>query len=341
MGISVIKKRDGRIVPFDVQKITEAIEKSFRATEPERENYELSTSLALEVYTLLELEDDPAPTVEHVQDLVEQVLMREGYSQTAKNYILYREARSRARQGVLSPARREAPASVEVSDLLRGQALTEDVRRLAASILDGTCPTQVPALDTLLAPAVTAQYGVCYRRSLHRTLELLAGRLVAESALQYYADTIAAGGTAAELPLSAAYLEREADLICGTVGCDRDTVQSAQRHAAAYALQDIQRIGEHAMSQFLFSLNAPGCAYVVSVHYGADLSPAGRLVTRSLLLASSQSPEQKPLSHPVQVFHALSGVSREPDDPNYDLYQLARQCAAIWLVPDFSFQPAP
>ena len=72
MGISVIKKRDGRIVPFDVQKITEAIEKSFRATEPERENYELSTSLALEVYTLLELEDDPAPTVEHVQDLVEQ-----------------------------------------------------------------------------------------------------------------------------------------------------------------------------------------------------------------------------------------------------------------------------
>ncbi len=96
MAIHTIRKRDGREVPFDAGKIAAAIEKAFHATgladaaEPARK-------LAQQVQTVLELESGDKPDVEHVQDLVEQTLMRGGFARTAKAYILYREQRNRAR----------------------------------------------------------------------------------------------------------------------------------------------------------------------------------------------------------------------------------------------------
>ena len=47
--------------------------------------------------SILEVEGQAQPDVEHIQDLVERVLMDNGYVQTAKSYILYRAERSRAR----------------------------------------------------------------------------------------------------------------------------------------------------------------------------------------------------------------------------------------------------
>ena len=97
MPVSSIKKRDGRNVGFDVCKIADAINKAFEATyKPGSE--ELSVSLAEEVMSILELEGDEAPEVEHIQDIVEKVLMDNGYITTAKAYILYRSERTRRRQ---------------------------------------------------------------------------------------------------------------------------------------------------------------------------------------------------------------------------------------------------
>ena len=48
--------------------------------------------------SVLEVEGGPCPDVEHIQDIVERVLMDNGYVQTAKAYILYRSERSRARE---------------------------------------------------------------------------------------------------------------------------------------------------------------------------------------------------------------------------------------------------
>ena len=97
MAIASIKKRDGRVVEFDVGKIASAIKKAFDATyRPDSE--ELSLSLANEVFSILEVEGILAPDVEHIQDIVEKVLMDNGYISTAKAYILYRDQRSRRRQ---------------------------------------------------------------------------------------------------------------------------------------------------------------------------------------------------------------------------------------------------
>ena len=95
MTIRTICKRDGRQMPFSEDKIIRAITKAFNATyKPGRE--ETARQLSAQVVAMLEVEGDQNPGVEHIQDLVERVLMENGYIQTAKAYILYREERSRA-----------------------------------------------------------------------------------------------------------------------------------------------------------------------------------------------------------------------------------------------------
>lgn len=96
-GIEKLKKRDGRLVDFDESKIAVAIHKAFQATyKPDQED--TARSLAKEVVSVLEVEGIETPDVEHVQDIVERVLMDNGYVQTAKAYILYRNERSRSRE---------------------------------------------------------------------------------------------------------------------------------------------------------------------------------------------------------------------------------------------------
>ena len=97
MTLTKIRKRDGRLAEFNEDKIAGAIDKAFRATyKPGKE--EEARRLADEVLSILEVEGERQPDVEHIQDLVERVLMDNGYVQTAKAYILYREERSRARE---------------------------------------------------------------------------------------------------------------------------------------------------------------------------------------------------------------------------------------------------
>lgn len=96
MSIKSIKKRDGRIVAFDQRKISTAILKAFDAAfQPDMA--ETAERLSTKVASILEVEGVELPEVEHVQDLVELVLMEEDYPETAKAYILYRSERARAR----------------------------------------------------------------------------------------------------------------------------------------------------------------------------------------------------------------------------------------------------
>ena len=95
--VQQIRKRDGRVVPFHENKIADAINKAFEATY--KPGYdETAAKLAHEVASVLEVEGGDCPDVEHIQDIVERVLMDNGYVQTAKAYILYRSERSRARE---------------------------------------------------------------------------------------------------------------------------------------------------------------------------------------------------------------------------------------------------
>lgn len=95
--ITMIKKRDGRQVPFNIEKIANAI---FKAAQTVGGNdYSEAMMLADKVCQRLSEEIiGRNPSVEEVQDMVEKVLVEEGHAKTAKAYILYRADRTRARE---------------------------------------------------------------------------------------------------------------------------------------------------------------------------------------------------------------------------------------------------
>jgi anaerobic ribonucleoside-triphosphate reductase len=95
--ITKIRKRDGREVPFNLEKIANAIFKA--ATACGGNDYNMAMELANQVASILNQEmNGQVPTVEHIQDIVEKVLIENGHASTAKAYILYRAERTRVRE---------------------------------------------------------------------------------------------------------------------------------------------------------------------------------------------------------------------------------------------------
>ena len=97
--ISTITKRDGRIVPFESEKIESAIARALAASGSQKGAQTARELAAIVTRELESSEDIPSsPTVEQVQDVVERVLIEKGFVLTAKAYILYRAERSRVRE---------------------------------------------------------------------------------------------------------------------------------------------------------------------------------------------------------------------------------------------------
>lgn len=96
--ITYLLKRDGRKDHFDQKKINIAIGKAFKATGTYKS--EEVQRLTNKVVSFLELfyKQGGQPSVEIIQDLVEKILMEEGYTAIAKAYILYREQHAKIRQ---------------------------------------------------------------------------------------------------------------------------------------------------------------------------------------------------------------------------------------------------
>ncbi len=94
---SKIRKRDGRIVNFDQKKITSAILKALTAVG--QANGGLAKGLSDSVISLVsERFVGKIPHVEDIQDVVEEVLVKNGYVGVAKAYILYRHKRTEIRE---------------------------------------------------------------------------------------------------------------------------------------------------------------------------------------------------------------------------------------------------
>ena len=94
-----IRKRDGRIVPFDNEKITTAVMKAFEASGSAK-GEETARQICDQVLSVIENSENisSTPSVEEVQDSVERVLIEKGFVRTAKAYILYRAERNRVRE---------------------------------------------------------------------------------------------------------------------------------------------------------------------------------------------------------------------------------------------------
>ncbi len=104
--VKLMQKRSGSVVPFDLEKIVNAINKAMMSTgEGSLEEAELVANKVLgELVKITKKFKNFVPTVEGVQDIVENQLILSDYVQTAKHYILYRAERTKLRsQGVEVP----------------------------------------------------------------------------------------------------------------------------------------------------------------------------------------------------------------------------------------------
>jgi len=95
--ITKIRKRDGREVPFNIEKIASAIFKAASATGGK--DYKIAMELAEKVVDYLEGSmNKKVPEVEEIQDAVEKILIETGHARTAKEFILYRAERTKVRE---------------------------------------------------------------------------------------------------------------------------------------------------------------------------------------------------------------------------------------------------
>ena len=93
-----VKKRDGRIVAFNEQKIINAIEKAFMSVDEEITEYAHEKAINIAAYIRGYYEDvEEIPEIEEIQDLVEKGLMATKRKDVAKAYVLYREERNKIR----------------------------------------------------------------------------------------------------------------------------------------------------------------------------------------------------------------------------------------------------
>lgn len=142
--IELIKKRDGRTIPFNEDKITRAIflaATDVAKKEGKAPDYKMAEELTQEVIKLLEKRfGENVPGVEDVQDAVVKVLIETGHAKTSEEYILYRAERTRVRNS--KTRLMKAIEKITFSD-----AGEEDIKRENANI-DGNT-----AMGTML------QYG--------------------------------------------------------------------------------------------------------------------------------------------------------------------------------------
>ena len=124
-----IIKRDGTTATFKPEKISIAVEKAMRAAAEFRKGQAIKLSRAITKKLLTQKKNDPhfTPTVEGVQDMVEQELMLQQFPATAKAYILYRAERNKLREARGSIPERVEQLSAESHRYFAGNPLGEFV----------------------------------------------------------------------------------------------------------------------------------------------------------------------------------------------------------------------
>ncbi|TCL73267.1 ribonucleoside-triphosphate reductase class III catalytic subunit [Hydrogenispora ethanolica] len=336
-----IRKRDGRIVEFNIGQIASAIFKAAKAVGGADQR--LADELADVVVQYLQKRIGAAiPTVEEVQDAVEKVLIETGHAKTAKAYIIYRDRRTRLRESkselmdvveeiLVETSRENANVSNSPSAKMLQIASAASKKyylsrlipeEMAAAHVAGdyhihdldfygktlTC-VQIP-LGKLLESGFNNGHG--YIRPPHRPTSATA---LAAIILQSSQNDMHGGQ-------SFAFFDR--DMAPFVENADEDEVFQAME-ALIYNLNSMH---SRAGAQVPFS----------SINLGCDTTPAGRSVTKNLLLAYEKGlgRGECPI-FPNIIFRLQQGVNFEPGDPNYDLFQLAMRVSAQRLNPTFSF----
>lgn len=124
-----VEKRSGELVPYNVNKIIDAVAKALGATGevPSSEVSDAALHIAYDVTVAAQRTHQVMVTIEWLQDQVEKMLMAEGYTETAKAFILYRKQRMDARQS-------EQELTKVLDEIILASSMESDLKRGNANV---------------------------------------------------------------------------------------------------------------------------------------------------------------------------------------------------------------
>jgi len=338
---SRIKKRDGRELPFDESKITEAIYRAAKAVGGA--NRQLALELTLDVLKHLKQQYNGGIfSVEDVQDAVEKILIEAGHAKTAKAYILHRDKRTRLREAKSDLMDAVAEILVETSRENANVSNSPSAKMLQIA----SAASKAFYLNRLIPEKfskahIKGDYHIHDLDFYGKTLtcvQIPLGKLLSNGFNNGHGYIRSPKRPASAAALAAIILQSSQNDMHGGQSFaffDRDMATFMEKASNEEVYQAME-----ALVYNLNSMHSRAGAQVPfsSLNVGTDTSPAGRLVTKNLLLAYEKGlgRGENPI-FPNIIFRLKEGVSFNPGDPNYDLFKLAIRVSAQRLNPTFSF----
>ncbi len=341
-----IRKRDGRVVYFDPEKITDAIFKAAKAVGGHDRS--IAENLTRQVVKNLQqkVHNAVTPSVEEVQDEVEVALIENGHARTAKAYILYRDRRTRIRDG-----------KSELMDVVK-EILVETSRENAnvnnspsAKMLQIAMAASKKYYLSNLLPEEYARAHVQGAFHIHdldyysKTLNCLQidlSRLLQEGFNTGYGYIRPPKRIASAAAQAAIILQSNQNDMFGGQSFPHFDRSIGEVIRGLKNQPDYEEIYQ-AMEGLIYNLNtmhsrAGAQVPFSSINLGTDTTEQGRMVSQAILAAFKRG-----LGHgespifPNLVFRIKAGTNFNPEDPNYDLYRLALEVSARRMNPTFSF----
>ncbi|MEM2915543.1 MAG: ribonucleotide reductase N-terminal alpha domain-containing protein, partial [Candidatus Bathyarchaeia archaeon] len=170
MNVTVtrVRKRDGRVVNFEPKKIKDAVQKAFIAVE--LEDGKKAENVTREVVKLLdERFKDKTPTVENIQDIVIEVLRKNGYEKVANEYEDYRKKKDEIRKLKRKLGITEPKLTVNALEVLQQRYL---LRNMEGKIIEN--PAQAFMRVAKAIARVDRKYGEDPKKSMKTFYNMMA-----------------------------------------------------------------------------------------------------------------------------------------------------------------------
>lgn len=204
----------------------------------------------------------------------------------------------------------------------------------------------IPNFEYGMAPGVKLTYAKLYRKNLEKALDMMCGDADSEKdASDILAEVREKTGKEPALAEDIIFSRSVEDIIAKKYG--EEIAKRAVDDVRRYTVKETERATYQAMEALIHNLNtmhsrAGAQIPFSSLNYGMDTSAEGRLVMKSILMATDAGlgNGETPI-FPIQIFKVKEGVNYNPGDPNYDLFKLACRVSAKRLFPNFSFVDAP
>lgn len=358
-------KRDGSKVDFDAEKIKSAIKKAQVNDEP----VEMAIEQVIRLCNTFKNEDVAVYSVEEIQDMVEQSLGKCGCVNTLRNYAHYREHRANVRDvnnilsdiyqkqdsnilnenanidGETNCAKRDFIASEickqwalthylpkEIADAhIKGEIYMHDLGFSPAGGYINCCLVNIK--DMLENGFVMGTAHITTPKSIRVATNVVSQIITAVSSQNY-------GGTTVNRidEVLAPYVEKTYEKYCKEVEEDYD--YATAEDIKNIAMKRTEKECEDAFQQLEYAVNCSFNSHAqvpfVTLGFGLGTSVWAKLIQKWILKTRIRGlgVERKTAIFPKLVFALKRGLNLEPQDPNYDIKQLALECSARRMYPD-------